>query len=278
MGKRFLVIWAVIASVLLPVACASAHDLWLVPAKFTVTPGARLEVTLRTGATFPVSENALKPERIERASLVTRRGSSPLSAYRTEGKSTVVDVTAPRTGGAMVVEVVVKPMTTKQARDSFDEFIRHEGLDHVAAQLARESTRREEERRVYTKYAKTLLRVGTGKREAALFSRPLGHRLEIVPEADPFSLGAGGELLVRLFFDGKPLPFARVVAGSSVPETATQAAVAGVRTDAAGRARLRLDASGGPHYVHALHMIPAQGRQDVEWETFWATLTFELTP
>ncbi len=49
----------------------------------------------------------------------------------------------------------------------------------------------------------------------------------------------------------------------------------GVRTDAEGRARLRIEKSAGAHYIHALHMIPVVDRSDVEWESFWATLTFE---
>lgn len=103
---------------------------------------------------------------------------------------------------------------TKQPRASFDEFVKHEGLNAIGAQLARMSERPAEERRTYAKYAKTLLRVGNGKGAAKLYQKALGHRLEIVAEADPFSLRRGGTLPVRLLFDGKPLAGARIVTGS----------------------------------------------------------------
>jgi len=86
----------------------------------------------------------------------------------------------------------LKPIATKQPRASFDEFVKHEGLDEIAAQLARTSERRAEERRTYAKYAKTLLRVGNGKGASKLYQKPLGHRLEIVAEVDPFSRRPGG--------------------------------------------------------------------------------------
>lgn len=275
MCKHLLSIGAGLSAALFSATFAGAHDLWLVPEQFTVSPRAKVAVALNTGDTFPVSESAVKPERIERASLVTSDGSTPVPASRTAGTSTVVDVIAPRAGGGMIVEVVLKPVTTKQPRDGFDEFIKHEGLDRVAELLAREPSRREAESRVYAKYAKTLLRVGKRRKGATLYSKPLGHRLEIVPEADPFSLKAGGEFPVRLLFDGKPLALARLVVGSAAAETAKQSTMPGVRTDVGGRAVPRLEGSPGPHYVHAVHMIPAEGRTDVQWETFWATLTFE---
>ncbi len=275
MRRRILSAAAVLGVALHSVVVVMAHDLWLVPARFVVTPGAKVVVALNTGDTFPVSEGAVKPERVERASVVTADGSTPLTAFRVDAKTTLVDVTAPRRDGGAVVEVVLKPVATKQPRASFDEFVKHEGLDTVAAQLAREPARRGEERRTYAKYAKVLLRVGGGGGAAALFSKPLGHRLEIVPEADPRALKPGDALPVRLLFDGRPLAGARLVVGSTGAATATQSKMPGIRTDAEGRANLRLANRGGAHYVHALHMIPAPGRSDVEWESFWATLTFE---
>ena len=275
MGKRILPAAGALFLALAAASLAAAHDLWLVPSRFSVAPGAKVTVRLNTGDTFPASEGAVKSERVERASVVTAAGTTPVTSFRAEGKSTVAVVTAPRDGGGMVVEVVLAPVATKQPRASFDEFVRHEGLDEVAAALARQPSRRAEERRTYAKYAKTLLRVGGGAGAAALYARPLGHRLEIVPEADPQSLGRGEALPVRLLFDGRPLANARLVVGSTDAATATQSNMPGVRTDGEGRARLKTVRPGAAHYVHALHMVPSAGVADADWESFWATLTFE---
>ena len=267
---------ATVAFLLIASGLVFAHDLWLVPAKLSVAPGTRVAVMLNTGDTFPISDAAVKPERIEHAALISAGGSSPLTTFRTEATSTVADIVAPSKEGGAIVEVVLKPIATKQPRASFDDFLKHEGLDGIAEQLARTPERRAEERRTYAKYAKTLLRIGNGKGAAKLYQKPLGHRLEIVGDADPFSLRPGGRFPVRLLFDGKPLAGARIVIGSTATGTATQSKMPGVRTDSEGRADLELDKTGGVHYIHALHMIPAKGGADVEWESFWATLTFEV--
>lgn len=276
MKRRFLGVTGFVCGILLlAAAVVSAHDFWLVPTQFRVKPGAKVAVALNTGDTFPASEGAVKPERLESVSLIYPRGIIPLTTFRTEGKSTIVDATMPKAAGGAIVEVVIKPIATKQSRASFDEFVKHEGLDQIAAQLAVEEERRLEERRTYAKYAKTLIRVGSGKGAVDLYKKPLNHRLEIIPDADPYSLKPGEPFPVRLLFDGKPLVNARLVVGSANAATATQSEMPGVRTDLLGRARLQLDKTGGAHYIHALYMIEAADKTNVEWESFWATLTFE---
>jgi len=49
--------------------------------------------------------------------------------------------------------------------------------------------------------------------EGLRFFRVIGHRLKIVPQADPFSLKAGEKLPVLVLFDGKPLAGEEVEAG-----------------------------------------------------------------
>jgi uncharacterized GH25 family protein len=51
--------------------------------------------------------------------------------------------------------------------------------------------------------------------------------------------------------------------------------LASIRTDAAGRVRVPLSRS-GVWLVKAVHMIPAPAGADADWESIWASLTFEL--
>lgn len=53
------------------------------------------------------------------------------------------------------------------------------------------------------KYAKAL--VATGSAMSDVYRRVLGHRLELVPMEDPFSVPVGGKLPVLVLFEGKPL-------------------------------------------------------------------------
>lgn len=61
----------------------------------------------------------------------------------------------------------------------------------------------------------------------------LGHRLEIVPLADPYRLKAGEPLKVRVDLDGKPLAGAAITMGAPKSEAAVK-----VETDGAGLAAI----------------------------------------
>ena len=81
---------------------------------------------------------------------------------------------------------------------------------------------------------------------------------------------AGESLPVRLLHRGKPLAGALVVAMSKAsPEDRIA-----IRSDAGGRAELRLDRP-GLWMVKAVHMIPAPAGSAADWESLWASLTFE---
>jgi uncharacterized GH25 family protein len=91
-------------------------------------------------------------------------------------------------------------------------------------------------------------------------------------EEDPYSLRPGAELPVRLLFDGAPLAGALVVGLAAAAPGERQA----VRTDAGGRARLRLGRA-GPWLLKAVHMVRAgDGAADADWESYWASTTFAV--
>src|ERR1019366_1931483 len=62
----------------------------------------------------------------------------------------------------------------------------------------------------YFKFSKGLLHLGQPHQG---YDRILGHRLELVPKADPFGVAVGGTLPVEVRFQGKPLANASVEIG-----------------------------------------------------------------
>ena len=99
----------------------------------------------------------------------------------------------------------------------------------------------------------------------------LGLELELMPERDPYTLKPGEALPVRLLYHGKPLDGALVV---GVASPGVSGARVSART-AGGRAALVLDRP-GLWLVKAVHMVPAPEGSGAEWESLWASLTFEL--
>jgi uncharacterized GH25 family protein len=98
----------------------------------------------------------------------------------------------------------------------------------------------------------------------------LGFPLEIVPEQNPCLLAKDAELGVRVLFQGQPLANALV---GCMPRQDPAREVR-LRTDAEGRVRFR-PALGGVHLLRVVHMVRAPEGADHDWESQWASLTFE---
>ena len=126
---------------------------------------------------------------------------------------------------------------------------------------------------ITTKYAKTIVEVGTGGPRA--FSRTAGHPLEFVPVTDPSAATTGGELAVRLLFRGRPLANAHLHAGIEFEGTPKDSASApkdlSLVTDAQGIVRVPL-AHGGLWNVRTLHAAPMENGAAGQWDVHVATL------
>jgi uncharacterized GH25 family protein len=105
------------------------------------------------------------------------------------------------------------------------------------------------------------------------FDKPLGHTLEIVPEANPVApMGPGTEIKVRLLFGGKPLPATRV---SFIPRGATLKEGTDAdydrTTDQEGRAKFTPKT--GNYYLVVAHHETSQRSEMYEATKYAATLT-----
>lgn len=116
------------------------------------------------------------------------------------------------------------------------------------------------------KYGKALLAVGNS---GAGYDRVVGHRLELVPKADPFKAARGSALDVQVIFDGKPL------AGTSVfvyPERETDKPLT-LKTDQSGIARVPLDRT-GTFIIGAEHGVDSRHPDLATRDVYAASLVF----
>jgi len=118
----------------------------------------------------------------------------------------------------------------------------------------------------FARSVKSLLVVRGGG--SAGFDRVAGLPLELVPLVDPATLGPGGELSLRLLWQGKPVPGVQVAALSRLDPAK---ALVG-RTDGAGRVTFRLPRS-GEWLVKAVKILPA-GDAAADFASVWTSLTF----
>lgn len=247
-------------SVIFSVAiCATAHDLYLVNG----VSGAESRICARIGEDFPGSMSAVTPDRLEVFAVRTAR--TPFR--RLQGKVSGDQLCAPAPEAkSFVAEMVVHPRYIKLDSKLFDSYVEAEGLKQVISARAQTGPNADG-RELYSRYSKFIK--GRGGLEI------LGHTLEIVLEKDPAELKAGDSLPVQVLFRGQPLADAQVAAAYAGANLKGHKFPVVARTDGEGRASLKLDRP-GLWYARLIYMVPATGDPEVDWRSFFATVTFSI--
>jgi len=255
---------------LLGAAPALAHDFWIVPSSFHPAAGGPLAVRLRVGEHLHGDPVPRDPAQIERFALV-----GPIVGPNAE-RPIQGPPSAEPAGYASMPGPGLYQIVYRSRRDrvdlpaaKFEEYLTLEGLESISALRRSRGESAKPSTEVFSRCAKALIVAGAGPQSG--FDRPVGLDLELVPEKNPYQLAAGAELPVRLLYHGKPLAGAEVFALSLHFPAKTIAA----RTGRDGRVVLRLP-EGGFWLIEAVHMIPAPPETAVDWESLWASLTFDL--
>jgi uncharacterized GH25 family protein len=273
--------WITAAALLFTALAAPlrAHDFWIEPSSFHPAPGERVGIRLRVGEHFKGDPVPRNPERIERFAQVGAAGELPVQGVEGMEPAGYAAFQAP---GLYWIVYDSNHSSVELEAAVFEKYLGEEGLEKVSRERARRGQDKAAVREIYSRCAKSLVRAGSPPGDnASGWDKPLGLALELVPEADPYALAAGGELPVRLLYQGKPLAGVLVAAFSreSPDEKVT------ARSDADGRVRLRL-ARPGVWLVKAVHMVEPPKEADAkeadakeagaDWESFWASMTFEV--
>lgn len=277
-----------------------AHDFWIEPDSFRPPPGTVVAVHLRVGQNLDGDLVPRANHLIDRFVMVTESGEVPIVGPDAGEPAGRVRPEAP--GPAVIgYRSLTTPIELEATK--FEAYLREEGLETIIDERAARGDRAKTGREIYSRCAKSLLRVepaapggaavgqtgassgsqaaskpakavktpAQGKDKRPLYQRPLGFTLEIVPLADPYAMKPGSSLPVQVLHEGKAIANVLVVAmNAEAPMKKISA-----RTDKAGRTSLALDRPGF-WLVKAVHMRPAPAASGADWESLWASLTFEL--
>lgn len=255
------------------VGCSSgwAHEFWLQPNPFAPAAGRQSEISLFVGEFFIGELVGVTTGHAASIKLVSAKGSEDLTSRAPAGsmlRSLAVSVGQP---GAHVVAYDSQPSQVVLSADKFHAYLNEEGLGAVIRQRETSRTAATEGRERFRRYAKALLKVGGRSDATALVA--VGQKLEIVPLTDPLQARAGDPLRFEVRLDALAQPGVLVKAwhrrgGQTVAIRAT--------TDSTGRVLFELPFT-GPWMLNAVHMVPITGNPDLDWDSFWSSLTFELS-
>lgn len=245
----------------------AAHDFWIEPAAFRPAPGTEVPLRLYVGQDFRGESLIYLPELHERYVYLDAGGERPVPGVAGDDPAGTI---RPRGPGVVIVGYRSAPFTVSFATlAEFEAYLAKEGLEHIGALRKQLGKRDSDITERYSRAAKSLLTVGPARANDG--DRRLGFTLELVAERNPYALASGSALPVRLYYQDRPLANALVIAfNKDKPLEKLRA-----RTDRDGRARLALGRP-GMWLVTAVHMVPAAKDVNTEWDSIWASLTFEL--
>lgn len=255
----------------------AAHDMFLVVPEHSLATGASVSVSLYNG-TFTKSENAVARDRMLDVSVVDGSGEVGHPAaeqWHDEGPVAVLDF---ETGdpGTYVLGVSTAPNMIELTAEEFDDYLEHDGVLDVLEARQQEGSAGLPVRERYSKHVKTILQVGDAK--TGSYAKRLGYPIEIVPLTNPSGLAAGDAFEFLVLLGDQPVNGQLVYLSHEGfhghDEDGDHREEFSVRTDGDGKVKIEIPRA-GRWYVRLIHMAPVED-EDVDYESKWATLTFEV--
>jgi uncharacterized GH25 family protein len=269
-GRRIATITA--ALLIVSAVGAAAHDMFVQPARFFAAENADVMIRVLNG-TFSKSENSIDRGRLADVSIVSPSGRQHVdtAVWSAAGDTSTFTM---RTGaaGTYVVGVSTRPNLIALEAKDFNQYLAEDGIPDVLAARSRSGELDRPARERYSKHVKALIQVGASRSDH--FSSELGYPAEIVPLENPYVLQPGRLLRVRTLVDGRPTANQYVLTGGRTPSGA-RIAQRSTRSDADGIARIPLR-SRGTWYVKFINMRKLDGDTAADYESKWATLTFQV--
>ena len=257
------------ALVLAAAAPAVAHDFWIQPQLFQVARDVPLPIQFLIGHGDARERYANNSRIILIGGFFNGRRQDLRGELRSSGP--VDFVTRFQEPGLHIIGLQTNYAFSELPAARFNDYAKEEGLVTITAARKREGKLNRAGRERYSRRAKALIQVRSeGRFNEAQATRPIGLKLEIVPERNPYSLDASRRLPIRVIYRG------RMLANATVKLTRLEAderPMAIAVTDRTGRASFRVPATGN-WLLNVVWAEPVQGNAKVDFDTTFSSLTF----
>jgi len=249
-----------------------SHELFLKTDTHFLEPNKATQLYLLNG-TFDTSENAITTDRIIKAKVIgpdyilePKEGQ-----YEVKDKITYLNFTIGNSG-TYVAGISTLPKILEMDVEAFNTYLEHEGLENTIAERKAQKIENMGAKERYSKHVKTLLQVGDVR--TVDFMKPLGYPIEFVPMNNPFEIRLGDAVAFKLLRDGKPLANHIVHYSTAVSGQDTHENENSTKTNENGFVSIVPNAK-GMWYIATIHM-EQRDEKEVDYESNWATLTFEI--
>ncbi len=248
---------------------AAAHEFWIEPKAFRVEPGAPIVADLKVGQNFRGDTYPYLKSRFVSFRATDRAGARDVKGD--EGDAPAVNTRSAAKGLQVISYLATAHRLDFDKWEDFVSYVEYEGLGWVAEAHKQRGLPESSFAEEYVRCAKALVQVG--EPSAADQDLATGMPLELIAGQNPYAAPAPSELPVTLLWRGKPIGNIQIRVfrdNGTVSDTTT-------RTDPAGKAVISLQ-GGGKFLLNAVHMQEAPPERPGKWESYWASLTFEIRP
>ncbi|MCI0444578.1 DUF4198 domain-containing protein [bacterium] len=245
-----------------------AHDLYLRGNPFRLDSPGKVSISMNLAEAFPGKEQSWRADKT--TSFVIN---GPSGLRKIQDQSKVNPSAELSEEGSYVAGWSAAPSYIKIDAGHFNEYLDAEGHTNVIKLRKDRNQQNKEGTEKYTRYLKTMIQVGSKHTDE--YKVPLGFKIEIVPQANPYSLKVGDSLEVEVLFDGKPLPDNLIMATFDTNSKEHDVYAHVIRTDEKGKAKINLTHP-GVWMIRSNYMTELQNDPKADWESHWANLSFEV--
>lgn len=250
----------------------SSHELFLKTDSFFLKSNESSELYLFNG-TFDESENTITRDRIINARIL---GPEFEFLPKKEDYYDIDEVTFLKwtTGGpgTYVAGISTLPREIKLSATDFRDYLQHEGLTATINERKAKGISDKPAIERYSKHVKAIIQVEDKKTDE--FSTALDYPIEFIPISNPYGLSVGDDLRMKLLFKGSPLPNQVVHIGSRSDLKSGDAKEIETKTDSRGEISMKITEK-GKWYVASIYIVES-AEKGIDYESNWATLTFEV--
>lgn len=249
-----------------------SHELFLKTDSYFIGTNESVELYLFNG-TFDESENIITRDRIINAKIIgpDYKFYPANDDYYDRDKVTYLKFKSGNEG-TYVAGISTLPRVIELSAVDFQEYLEHEELTDVIEMRETMGITDSSARERYSKHVKAILQVSD--KQTSHFKTEFGYPIEFIPLQNPYELTLGDKISFRLLSGGKPLSDQIVhYSVRTVPDNKLHEENS-TRTDKDGIITITLSEK-GRWYVATIHMVEIEAK-DIDYESNWATLTFEV--
>lgn len=244
---------------------ANAHEFWIDPESHIVPGDEKIVAHLRVGEAYKGSSYSFIPQRFERFDYAFAGEVLPVPG--TIGDRPAVTMEAPGDGLLTLIHQTTNSRIVWSDFADFEAFVVHKDAKWTLDAHGEGGLSKENVSEIYSRYAKSLISVGTGAGKDI----ESGLLTEIIALENPYTGDTSDGVDVRLTYQQEPRVDEQIEIFEKAPSG--DVIVSLVRTDDDGVATIPVQP--GHRYMLDAVVLREAG-EDAVWESLWANLTFEV--